>query len=389
MVKSVDKDRDKNNDKDDNDSHYEDNLSEDGFGMGPVATPYDSDWEANGGGETGSDIINAGSCISIRSIDLHTVSAVLLALDELDQSRLRRLKLGHPVSLLNFLTWSKLLMLFFTAVLLFSLVLLCVETDKFFVNEELREDRWKLFVIEGFCTLVFTVEIVLQLLCLRVTSWSIVEENMVKWMRKVGIIRGFHFITFGRFHRVDSEHEGIGEGDLNGGGLVGGGGGGGRIEEGKIGFQKEQQNSEVASKRRKLAFFWNWGKRNRQQRGAIASDLVLKDSYDNDHDRSTRKVVRATAVEGGGITSWKWVLLDFIATAPFYILLISSIVAEAQESGQRSVSMEGVLNRMYSWQGVSEGFRILRMFRVLRLLKVIQKSEKLRVMIRALANSVD
>ncbi|KAJ1543823.1 hypothetical protein HK405_009052 [Cladochytrium tenue] len=86
-----------------------------------------------------------------------------------------------------------------------------------------------------------------------------------------------------------------------------------------------------------------------------------------------------------GLISWHWVLLDIVAVFPSYV----ELVALAFEVLTLGGGFVGLARRMYDWTGLTSELRAFRILRILRLIKIVQKSEKLRFMIKAIANSTD
>ncbi|KAJ1560503.1 hypothetical protein HK405_006861 [Cladochytrium tenue] len=86
-----------------------------------------------------------------------------------------------------------------------------------------------------------------------------------------------------------------------------------------------------------------------------------------------------------GLISWHWVLLDIVAVFPSYV----ELVALAYEVSTLGGGFVGLARRMYDWTGLTSELRAFRILRILRLIKIVQKSEKLRFMIKAIANSTD
>ncbi|ORY49473.1 voltage-gated potassium channel [Rhizoclosmatium globosum] len=82
---------------------------------------------------------------------------------------------------------------------------------------------------------------------------------------------------------------------------------------------------------------------------------------------------------------WNWLLIDLIAVVPFAVQVIVYGI-------QSTVTGEGFTEfraRMYSWEGNPDILRLLRLFRILRLFKVGQKSDRIRMIWKAVANSTD
>ncbi|KAI9345642.1 hypothetical protein BDR26DRAFT_1005504 [Obelidium mucronatum] len=82
---------------------------------------------------------------------------------------------------------------------------------------------------------------------------------------------------------------------------------------------------------------------------------------------------------------WIWLLLDLLATTPFFVeVLIDIVIAFKNDLGYY-----GFLFRMYSWSESTTEVQVLRLFRVLRLFKVGQKSDKLRIIFKAISSATD
>ncbi|KAJ3026048.1 UNVERIFIED_CONTAM: Potassium voltage-gated channel sub C member 4 [Siphonaria sp. JEL0065] len=82
---------------------------------------------------------------------------------------------------------------------------------------------------------------------------------------------------------------------------------------------------------------------------------------------------------------WIWLILDVVATVPFFVeLLVYAIVSRADGGG-----FSELIISMYTWNGSPDFIRLLRLFRILRLLRIGQKTERLRVIWKAVVNSTD
>ncbi|KAJ3021275.1 UNVERIFIED_CONTAM: hypothetical protein HDU68_009707 [Siphonaria sp. JEL0065] len=82
---------------------------------------------------------------------------------------------------------------------------------------------------------------------------------------------------------------------------------------------------------------------------------------------------------------WIWLILDVVATVPFFVeVLVYAIVSSADGGG-----FSKFIHSMYAWNGSPDFIRLLRLFRILRLLKIGQKTERLRVIWKAVVNSTD
>ncbi|ORY50991.1 voltage-gated potassium channel [Rhizoclosmatium globosum] len=82
---------------------------------------------------------------------------------------------------------------------------------------------------------------------------------------------------------------------------------------------------------------------------------------------------------------WLWLIIDVLATLPFFVELGIRAVETVQIGGDFTT----FLVKLYSWSEARVEIQFLRLFRVVRLFKVGQKSEKLRIIIRAILNATD
>ncbi|KAI9366835.1 hypothetical protein DFJ73DRAFT_792056 [Zopfochytrium polystomum] len=92
----------------------------------------------------------------------------------------------------------------------------------------------------------------------------------------------------------------------------------------------------------------------------------------------------STSIETG-LLSWRWVALDAVATLPFY----AEVTIAVWEAAKDGTGLNGVVDKIYGWDHVNTAMRVFRALRILRLFKIVQKSEKLRFMLKAVSMSVD
>ncbi|KAI9330369.1 hypothetical protein DFJ73DRAFT_858892 [Zopfochytrium polystomum] len=256
-------------------------------------------------------LVNSGNLLPIESLDVRLAHDALLSLNPANRTRLENLGFRNSKSIIRMLLVSKFLNWIFTSSIIVSIIVLCIASEPGLSMETHRV----LMVIDLLCTFSFTVEILMDVLCLKRSPKRRVFKFVETWVERLALdaLIGRAAVRWLR-RRTQYEHE--------------------------------------------------------------RSELL--------HARAAALNIKWKSLEGG-LLSWKWVALDTLATLPFYAeLSIASFGTIATHEG-----FDGLVRRVYSWDSLTTDMRVFRILRILRLLKIVQKSEKLRFMIRAIANSTD
>jgi hypothetical protein len=246
-------------------------------------------------------LMYSGSFIPSNSISVNAVAITFAALPPDQIRKFHEMGLETPKDIVKIIRMSATLNAFFVLVLLLSVVLLCIASVRDIVD--VPSDRLIIFVLEGICIVVFTVELTLEFICVRTS----LRES---------------FKAFVQYCKIKLQGLGV---------------------------------------------------------GGIKSDKALTANIGMTNVREAMESPDKTR------GTWKWIVLDVMATMPYYTELIVAIA----ESSAANEGFEGTLYRLYGWDHLSSAMRGLRILRILRLLKVIQKSKKLRVMVKALVNSME
>ncbi|KAJ3416743.1 hypothetical protein HDV05_000117 [Chytridiales sp. JEL 0842] len=239
-------------------------------------------------------LMYASSFIPSNSVSLKSVQVTFATLNPKERKKFDDMNLKTPEDIVKVVKYSKILEILFISALMVAVVMLCLTSVKA-VTQDSHDARVAIFSIETICIAIFTVEVILQLICVR----NSMNESFAAVKQKL----------WGRMKRKDQE-------------------------------------------RHKLMM-------------ANMSDAI----YLPDHSKG----------------AWKWIILDTLATMPFYVE-IGVAVAQSSEANE---GFDGTVLRLYQWDNVTGGLRALRLIRITRLLKVIQKSKKLRVMMKAMVNSME
>ncbi|KAI8609804.1 hypothetical protein BC830DRAFT_802054 [Chytriomyces sp. MP71] len=285
-------------------------------------------------------LLNAGNIIPFKMMDIHLVSAAYLCLSPEQHDRFAQLGLYTPLSVAKLILRSKLQSAFFLIILLLSIALLCVETDPALTSINFHT----IFILECICMVVFVVEICIQLCCIQRKPAQTLRSFMPRFMRKA--YRWYlmiHTITFSekKVQRVIT----------------------GRDPTPKV-FRMDKKCE------------------NEQTTGADFSHH----SFDRTHLVSPAETSAPPLVYVDSEAKlWTWIFIDIVATLPFFVEVFLN-VALTVGSGQ---TYDWMLIHMYSWRTASDWFFLLRIMRTFRLFKIGQKSERVRIIWRAVTNSLD
>ncbi|KAI9313331.1 hypothetical protein BDR26DRAFT_540300 [Obelidium mucronatum] len=292
----------------------------------------------------------AGRLIPFKMLDVALITSAYLSLSPENHRRFATLRLSAPLSVAKMFVVSKIQNAIAIGFILASILLLCIETDP-----KLNPNHFQaIFGLECFCMFYFVLEIVLQRLCIRIGFWQCIKLRYPRLnLQLANFSQLIYVVTFSdekakrintgvestpQFFRIDTKGE-------------------------EMDYESSPSHPSPVSK--------SPSSLEARQPGLNASLQPIRlqrfQFLDNDYVR------------------WNWMIIDLIATIPFFIeVAVYAIKASVENSG-----FGGFIHSMYSWNGAPDVIRLLRLFRVLRLLKVGQKTERLRVIWKAVVNSVD
>ncbi|KAI8830215.1 hypothetical protein BJ741DRAFT_620802 [Chytriomyces cf. hyalinus JEL632] len=295
-------------------------------------------------------LFNAGTVIPFKMMDIDLVTSAYMCLAEQHRHRLAQINLNAAISVARVILLSKLMNFFFLCIVLLAILLLCITT-----MPELTITNFRvIFVLESLCMFFFLVEIIIQCICLHRHP-----ANSLRSVLPATLQKGYKYflmvstitLTDRKVHRITT------------------------------GIEPQPKH---------FRFITNPNGRSNNNNATTGfpkeSNDTLGATTPNELERLDERAKRPVFVHlNSEQRQWTWIFIDVIATLPF---LIEGIVL-----GANTVSVHGtfddMLIKMYSWNNTSDWFAILRLLRTLRLTKIGQKSEKVRLLWRAITNSMD
>ncbi|KAJ3226286.1 Potassium voltage-gated channel sub G member 1 [Chytriomyces hyalinus] len=292
-----------------------------------------------------SILYTSGVLIPCKLIDLAVMEAAYFSLSTQERKRLADLNLPTPISIMKMLLHSKMLNTFFLMFLFLSVVLLCVETNPRLTLPTLLV----IFILEAVCIFVFTVEIALQYLCLHTYLPNDALRKSTPWFQRR--LKRYEVLLSTILLSEESAQK-------------------------RISSRQLRRDSNVTQS---LVF-----------EGPIPANRKL--SLNTNGVTLQRTVTSTSAPLSGSFESessrWGWILLDIAATVPFYFEVILFLTNAVLSSTGGDGVMDRFLVSMYSWSG-SDAWRLFRLIRILRLFKMGQKSDRGRIIWKAISKSAD
>ncbi|KAJ3247959.1 Potassium voltage-gated channel sub G member 1 [Chytriomyces hyalinus] len=297
-----------------------------------------------------SILYTSGVLVPFKLIDLAVMEAAYFSLSTQERKRLQDLNLPTPISIMKMLLHSKMLNTFFLMFLFLSVVLLCIETNPRLTLPTLLV----IFILEAVCIFVFSVEIGLQYLCLHTYLPNDALRKSTPWFQR-------------RLKRYE-------------------------VLLSTILLSEESAQKRISSRQLRRDSTMTQSLVFDLPATAAAAAATRKMSLHNNATTLERTSTLAQSGPSGSFESessrWGWILLDIAATVPFYfevtVFLTSAVLS--------STGGEGLLDRflvsMYSWSG-SDAWRLFRLIRILRLFKMGQKSDRGRIIWKAISKSAD
>ncbi|KAI8620851.1 hypothetical protein BC830DRAFT_409085 [Chytriomyces sp. MP71] len=265
--------------------------------------------------------LTAGTLVPLRMVNLKVITGAYLSMDPSQHKRLSQLGIAAPLSFARTVVASKLSNMFFSCVVVVSALVLCLEADPRLSSRELTT----IFCIQMACSLIAVIEIVLQRLCIQTSLLSYWPAFSNLW-KQIKIL--FFSLTF-----------------------------------------TEKKVARYATGQHATPIFHD----------IMHSDLESLETHAVDPSQLQLEFLDSDA------TRWNWLLLDIVATLPFFI----EVAIYTTASVEAGAGFEGMLVRMYLWIGAPDQLRALRLLRILRLFKMGQKSEQLRIIWKAMKLSMD
>ncbi|KAJ3226284.1 hypothetical protein HDU81_007380 [Chytriomyces hyalinus] len=292
-------------------------------------------------------LFNAGTVIPFKMMDIDLVTSAYMCLAEQHRHRLAEINLNAAISVARVILLSKLMNFFFLCIVLLAILLLCITT-----MPELTITNYRvIFVLESVCMFFFLVEIIIQCVCLHRhpanTLRSVLPATLQKGYKYFLMVSTIT-LTDRKVHRITT------------------------------GIEPQPKHFRFITNPN--------GRSNTNASGLPKESNDTLGATPNELERLEERAKRPYFLHlNSEQRQWTWIFVDLIATLPF---LIETIVL-----GANTVSVNGtfddMLIKMYSWNNTSDWFAILRLLRTLRLTKIGQKSAKVRLLWRAITNSMD
>ncbi|KAI8609351.1 hypothetical protein BC830DRAFT_1233398 [Chytriomyces sp. MP71] len=279
----------------------------------------------------------SGIVLPFHMLDIALLTSAYLSLSPSEHLRFSTLHLSAPLSVARILVFSKMLNFFFLSALFLSIVLLCVETDPLLNTTDLVT----IFSLEVACMFAFLAEIVIQRLCIQHSFLQTLRAqypHLAKRAHRLGTL--LYTLTFSdkKALRITAGAEGIPRF---------------KLLRPRIPPESARDNHSLnvqASEPEHTPF------------GNPRFEYIDSES-----------------------TQWNWLVLDLVATLPFFVAVIIYAVQTHANGG----GLVDMINHMYTWNGAPDFLRFLRILRILRLFKVGQKSDRGRIIWKAISNSLD
>ncbi|KAI8847828.1 hypothetical protein BC829DRAFT_230258 [Chytridium lagenaria] len=312
-----------------------------------------------------------GNNVPPKAINIFSMAISFSALAPDVKERLRFLGIRNHLHLINLIIIARLVYSFLLAILVMSIVLLCVFT--------LREDDRSrfislktLFSLDAVCVIIFTIEILFHVNS--IPSWA--DRQALHNSRSSGMKKGSSsypwFILMLRPTLKNSAStvatlavlDSMGNNPL-------------REQPPAANPSEVHLNIPTSPNDPTLLNVPN------------AATSPLTSSQIQAHFASMAPHV-AAAVEAGGMIKhhsladpgWLWLIFDCLSTFPFYIEITFATL-------YTNNGLDAAITNMYGWTGLPPALWILRLFRIFRVFKFLEKSEKMKVMTRAFIHSMD